>query len=74
MKNQCGEFRSLEDIAIAIAIATHLKVWDVCSLGSCSRFWRALRVSDYLWLALSRKRTLSMRCFKRRMETKIIGF
>ncbi|KAJ0979733.1 hypothetical protein J5N97_015207 [Dioscorea zingiberensis] len=44
----------LEDIAIAIA--SRLEVWDVCSLGSCSRFWRALCASDCLWLALSRKR------------------
>ncbi|KAM0954312.1 putative F-box only protein [Dioscorea sansibarensis] len=41
---------------IAIAIAVRLEVWDVCSLGSCSRFWRALCASDCLWFDLCRKR------------------
>lgn len=29
---------------------------DVCSLGSCSRFWRRICGSDALWFALSKRR------------------
>lgn len=33
-----------------------LKVPDVCSLGSCSRFWRELCESDCVWASLCRDR------------------
>ncbi|KAL6517192.1 hypothetical protein OROHE_017898 [Orobanche hederae] len=41
---------------IALKIASSLQVIDVCSLGSCSRFWRDLCGSDYVWEALCRDR------------------
>lgn len=33
-----------------------VKASDVCSLGSCSRFWRELCGSDCVWEALCRDR------------------
>ncbi|KAL2229827.1 UNVERIFIED_CONTAM: hypothetical protein Sindi_1577100 [Sesamum indicum] len=41
---------------IALKIASSLQVSDVCSLGSCSRFWRELCGSDYVWEALCKDR------------------
>lgn len=32
------------------------KVWDVCSLGSCSRFWEEVCGIDFVWECLSRER------------------
>ncbi|XP_027116076.1 uncharacterized protein [Coffea arabica] len=43
-----------DDIALKIALS--LQVSDVCSLGSCSRFWRELCGSDHVWEALCRDR------------------
>ncbi|XAR57128.1 hypothetical protein NMG60_11025159 [Bertholletia excelsa] len=43
---------------IAIKIASSLQVPDVCSLGSCSRFWREMCGSDCLWSSLYRDRWL----------------
>ncbi|KAF6176656.1 hypothetical protein GIB67_034518 [Kingdonia uniflora] len=45
---------------IALHIASSLKVSDVCALGSCSRLWRKLCSSDYIWLSLSRNRWPSL--------------
>ncbi|KAL0905269.1 hypothetical protein M5K25_027461 [Dendrobium thyrsiflorum] len=41
---------------IALNIATFLEAADVCSLGSCSRFWRGICYSDFLWMGLAEKR------------------
>lgn len=41
---------------IALKIASSLQVPDLCSLGSCSRFWWELCGSDYLWESLCKKR------------------
>ncbi|KAL3829383.1 hypothetical protein ACJIZ3_018185 [Penstemon smallii] len=41
---------------IALKIASSLQVFDVCSLGSCSRFWRELCGSDCVWEALCKDR------------------
>uniref|UniRef100_A0A5B7B910 Putative F-box domain, cyclin-like protein n=1 Tax=Davidia involucrata TaxID=16924 RepID=A0A5B7B910_DAVIN len=41
---------------IALKIASSLQVSDVCSLGSCSRFWRELCGSDCIWASLCRDR------------------
>ncbi|KAK4425761.1 hypothetical protein Salat_1770100 [Sesamum alatum] len=41
---------------IALKIASSLQVSDVCSLGSCSRFWREMCGSDYVWEALCKDR------------------
>ncbi|XP_068664212.1 uncharacterized protein [Aristolochia californica] len=41
---------------IALNIASFLQVPDLCSLGSCSGFWRELCASDFIWISLSRKR------------------
>ncbi|KAI3469440.1 hypothetical protein Pfo_026103 [Paulownia fortunei] len=41
---------------IALKIASSLQVLDVCSLGSCSRFWRELCGSDCVWEALCKNR------------------
>ncbi|KAL3508044.1 hypothetical protein ACH5RR_033426 [Cinchona calisaya] len=41
---------------IALKIALSLQVSDVCSLGSCSRFWRKLCGSDCVWEGLCRDR------------------
>ncbi|XP_020590611.1 uncharacterized protein LOC110031615 [Phalaenopsis equestris] len=43
-------------VDIAIKIASFLEAADVCSLGSCSRFWLGLCDSDYLWMELAKKR------------------
>ncbi|XP_078446978.1 uncharacterized protein LOC144715849 [Wolffia australiana] len=37
---------------VAITIASSLGARDLCSLGSCSRFWNRLCASDFLWSAL----------------------
>lgn len=31
-------------------------MWDVCSLGSCSRFWEEICGVDFVWECLSRER------------------
>ncbi|PIN16038.1 hypothetical protein CDL12_11307 [Handroanthus impetiginosus] len=41
---------------IALKIASSLEVVDVCSLGSCSRFWRELCGSDCVWKGLCKDR------------------
>ncbi|XP_057771967.1 uncharacterized protein LOC130991654 [Salvia miltiorrhiza] len=41
---------------LALKIASSLQVFDVCSLGSCSRFWRELCGSDCLWEGLCKDR------------------
>ncbi|KAK6130446.1 hypothetical protein DH2020_035856 [Rehmannia glutinosa] len=41
---------------IALKIASSLQVVDVCSLSSCSRFWRELCGSDCVWEALCKDR------------------
>ncbi|CAA3027337.1 uncharacterized protein LOC111392318 [Olea europaea var. sylvestris] len=41
---------------ISLKIASSLQVFDVCSLGSCSRFWRELCGSDCVWEALCKDR------------------
>lgn len=41
---------------IAFGVAAFLGAGDLCSLGSCSRFWRRLCSTDCLWAALSARR------------------
>ncbi|GLT99201.1 hypothetical protein SLE2022_166540 [Rubroshorea leprosula] len=41
---------------IVIKIASFLELPDLCALGCCSRFWRELCRSDFIWKSLSRKR------------------
>lgn len=41
---------------IAVKIASSLELPDVCSLGCCSRYWRELCGSEFIWESLSRKR------------------
>lgn len=41
---------------IALKIVSLLEATDVCSLGSCSRFWRGLCVSDLIWMDLAKRR------------------
>ncbi|EOA17272.1 hypothetical protein CARUB_v10005545mg [Capsella rubella] len=41
---------------IILKIGSSLQVIDLCSLSSCSRFWRELCGSDVLWEPLFRKR------------------
>ncbi|KDP40022.1 hypothetical protein JCGZ_02020 [Jatropha curcas] len=41
---------------IALKIASHLEVLDVCALGCCSRFWSELCRSDCLWEFLTKER------------------
>ncbi|KAG9457596.1 hypothetical protein H6P81_002104 [Aristolochia fimbriata] len=41
---------------VALVIASFLQVPELCSLGSCSRFWRELCSSDFIWVSLSRER------------------
>ncbi|XP_075486869.1 uncharacterized protein LOC142526392 [Primulina tabacum] len=41
---------------IALQIASSLEVMDVCSLGSCSRFWKELCGSDCVWEVLCKDR------------------
>ncbi|KAK8964666.1 hypothetical protein KSP40_PGU011455 [Platanthera guangdongensis] len=41
---------------IALTIVSLLEAIDVCSLGSCSRFWRGICVSDLLWMRLAKRR------------------
>ncbi|KAI3927882.1 hypothetical protein MKW98_023483 [Papaver atlanticum] len=41
---------------IALNIASFLQVLELCSLGSCSKFWRELCSTDYLWVSLSKDR------------------
>ncbi|KAL7597555.1 uncharacterized protein LOC111906049 [Lactuca sativa] len=41
---------------IAFKIASLLQELDLCSLGSCSRFWRELCGSDHIWAGLCRDR------------------
>ncbi|KAJ8565981.1 hypothetical protein K7X08_008557 [Anisodus acutangulus] len=45
---------------IALKIASSLPVPDICSLGSCSRFWWSLCGSDYLWASLCKERWPSL--------------
>ncbi|XP_060197808.1 uncharacterized protein LOC132626822 [Lycium barbarum] len=41
---------------IALKIASSLQVGDLCSLGSCSRFWWWLCGSNHLWASLCKQR------------------
>lgn len=41
---------------IALKLVSSLEVWDVCSLGSCSRFWQELCGLDCVWSSLYRDR------------------
>ncbi|XP_074348395.1 uncharacterized protein LOC141687127 isoform X2 [Apium graveolens] len=41
---------------IALKLVSSLQVWDVCSLGSCSRFWQELCGLDCVWSSLYRDR------------------
>ncbi|KAI3975674.1 hypothetical protein MKX01_023100 [Papaver californicum] len=41
---------------IALNVASFLQVLELCSLGSCSKFWRELCSADYLWVSLSKDR------------------
>lgn len=41
---------------IAIKIASSLELPDLCSLGCCSRYWRELCGSEFIWEFLSKKR------------------
>ncbi|GAB4843563.1 hypothetical protein Ancab_013528 [Ancistrocladus abbreviatus] len=45
---------------IALRIASSLPVRDVCSLGSCSKFWREVCGSDPIWVSLSKQRWPSL--------------
>ncbi|KAM7463042.1 hypothetical protein LguiA_031163 [Lonicera macranthoides] len=53
-QSQCI-YNSLPD-DIAFKITSSLQVPDICSLGSCSRFWRELCESDCVWASLCRDR------------------
>ncbi|XAR57127.1 hypothetical protein NMG60_11025158 [Bertholletia excelsa] len=53
-KSECPQNSLPSDIAIKIA--SSLQVPDVCSLGSCSRFWREMCGLDCLWSSLYRDR------------------
>ncbi|KAL6971348.1 hypothetical protein U1Q18_031026 [Sarracenia purpurea var. burkii] len=55
MKQYEGMQNSLPD-DIALKIASSLQVSDLCSLRSCSRFWRELCDSDCVWEYLYRNR------------------
>ncbi|KAL7210376.1 hypothetical protein ACSBR1_031850 [Camellia fascicularis] len=55
MKQSEGMQNSLPD-DIALKIASSLQLSDVCSLGSCSWFWRELCGSDCVWESLYRDR------------------
>lgn len=41
---------------LILHVDNELKVWDVCSLGSCSRFWQELCRLDCVWFSLYRDR------------------
>ncbi|CAK7333059.1 unnamed protein product [Dovyalis caffra] len=41
---------------ISLKIASSLQVLDLCSLGSCSQFWRDLCGSDSIWESLTKQR------------------
>lgn len=41
---------------VAFNIISRLEVTDVCSLGSCSKFWREICESDFLWKSLCDER------------------
>nr|XP_010938713.1 uncharacterized protein LOC105057717 [Elaeis guineensis]XP_029124055.1 uncharacterized protein LOC105057717 [Elaeis guineensis] len=43
-------------VDLALNIVSYLEVTDVCSLGSCSQFWRCLCASDCVWIALYKRR------------------
>ncbi|KAJ4956422.1 hypothetical protein NE237_013205 [Protea cynaroides] len=45
---------------IALKIASLLQIFDLCSLGSCSRFWRELCASDSIWISMFRERWPSL--------------
>ncbi|KAK4783063.1 hypothetical protein SAY86_007437 [Trapa natans] len=44
-----------QDVALKIA-SNMQQIRDVCNLGSCSRFWRELCDSDFLWECQARER------------------
>ncbi|URE35260.1 F-box domain containing protein [Musa troglodytarum] len=41
---------------LALDIVSLLEASDVCSLGSCSRFWQDICASDSVWIALYKRR------------------
>ncbi|XP_026662254.1 uncharacterized protein LOC113463024 isoform X2 [Phoenix dactylifera] len=43
-------------VDVALNVVSYLETADVCSLGSCSRFWRGLCSSDFVWIALYKRR------------------
>ncbi|XP_058078081.1 uncharacterized protein LOC131226290 isoform X2 [Magnolia sinica] len=62
MISKCPSLKQWDSIPddIALNIASFLQVSDICSLGSCSRFWRDLCASDFLWISLSKQRWPSL--------------
>ncbi|KAL8142807.1 hypothetical protein V2J09_015839 [Rumex salicifolius] len=45
---------------VALKVASHLPVKEVCALGSCSRFWSQLCRSDPIWVSVSAERWPSL--------------
>ncbi|XP_072982894.1 uncharacterized protein [Typha latifolia] len=41
---------------VALTVVSYLEVCDVCSLGSCSKFWRYLCASNSIWAELYKRR------------------
>ncbi|KAJ8767524.1 hypothetical protein K2173_017593 [Erythroxylum novogranatense] len=57
MKQQSTiSIQTLLPFDIALKIASYLEVPDLCSLGSCSRFWRELSLSECIWESLTLER------------------
>ncbi|XP_030508624.1 uncharacterized protein LOC115723331 isoform X2 [Cannabis sativa] len=52
----CDYFQKSLPNDIALKIASSLQGLELCSLGSCSRFWRELCKSDCLWESLAKER------------------
>lgn len=71
---QQASIQSLIPFDIALKIASSLQLSDVCSLGSCSRFWRELCASDFIWVSLSRNRWPSFVLSKESSALEILGW
>ncbi|KAJ8623155.1 hypothetical protein MRB53_031684 [Persea americana] len=54
---------------IAFNIVSFLSASDVCSLGCCSRFWRDLCASDFIWISLSKQRWPSFDLYKMNQDS-----
>ncbi|KAF4356051.1 hypothetical protein G4B88_015331 [Cannabis sativa] len=52
----CDYFQKSLPNDIALKIASSLQGLELCSLGSCSRFWRELCKSDCIWESLAKER------------------